>query len=248
MRRKTNGSKRRNAVTICLSFVCAILIIITIFQTEYFKYQLKDFGLVDDYHNNTNTVSAWNSCLKMLNVDAEIVFWGDSLTRGYDFQADFPEKSIINLGLSGETILDMIERTYMLETLNPEKVFLMAGINSLKNEKMIDKYYDQYIELCRRIQENAPSAKLYIHSILPVDSSYDNRFLCEIRGVNNRFIARFNSMIRQYAKENGLTYIDLYTIYEKNGALNPEYSKDGLHITYDAYHLWIDAIKEFVNE
>ena len=248
-RQPSAKSGKHRIIFTCLILLCLVLAGCLLLNTDYGKGQLVDFGLADCYHtDNITTAAAWNSCLERLNTDADVVFFGDSLTARYDFQAAFPGVSVVNLGLSGDTILDMTRRVYMLKTVSPEKIFLMAGINSLKNEGMIEKYYNQYADLCRPIRETVPDAKLYIISVLPVSSSYDSRFLSGIRGWNNRFIARFNTMIHQYADDNGFIYINLYPAYEKDGALNPEYSADGLHITDASYRLWTEAIEGYVNE
>lgn len=242
--RKFNGY---SVAIICLAALSLVLICRFALQTDAMQYQLRQFGLTDRYHlDNTTTVSSWDSCLDRLHIDADVVFLGDSLTRGHDFQADYPELSIVNLGLSGDTILDVTRRVFMLKTVRPEKVFLMAGVNSLRNEKKIGKYYAQYVDLCEKIRETVPNAKLYIISVLPVSADHDNRFLGTIRGINNDFIRRFNDMIQQYANLNNLTYIDLYQYYEYNGSLNPAYAQDSIHITDDAYRFWIDAVRDYM--
>lgn len=244
---RKNRTNHRGIIVIILVFICIVLTCILLLQTDYVKYQLGNFGYIDIYHTtNKSTISSWNSCLGKLDIDADIVFFGDSLTTRYDWQKEFPEKKVVNLGLNGDSILDMIQRVYMLDTVKPEKIFMMAGINSLKNESKLDKYYNQYKDLCEKIRETTPSSDLYIISVLPVSSSQDNRFLGGIRGVNNSFIVKFNTKIQQYAEQNNLTYIDIYPYYEKDGSLNPDFSEDGLHITTDAYQFWIDAIREYV--
>lgn len=244
---KDHKMNRRSIVVLVLALIIAVLACVLLLQTDFAKYQLKRFGLTDTYHtNNKTTVSSWNSCLEELNIDADVVFFGDSLTARYDWQKEFPEKKIVNLGLSGDSILDITQRVYMLNTVKPEKIFMMIGTNSLNNESKIDKYYNQYVKLCEKIRETVPSSELYIISVLPVSSSNDNRFLGGICGINNAFIVKFNAKIQQYAEQNGLKYIDLYPYYVKDGSLNPEYSKDGLHITNEAYRFWVDAIREYV--
>ena len=246
---KNHRMNRRSITVLVLILLTVVLACGLLLQTDYVKSQLDDFGLTDRYHTtNRTTVSSWNSCLKKLNIDADVVFFGDSITTRYDFQAAFPEKKVVNLGLSGDSILDMIQRVYMIETVSPEKIFLLAGINSLKNETKVEKYYNQYVDLCEKIREVSPSSDLYIISVLPVSSDHDNRFLGNMRGVNNSFIVKFNTMIHQYADQNGFTYVDIYPYYEKDGSLNPDYSEDGLHITDEAYCFWIDAIREYIND
>ena len=247
--RSSRELRYRNIAIACLALLCVALMIYILFHTDFMQYQLETFGLSDKYHtSNRTTISSWNSCLNKLNIDADIVFFGDSITARYDFQSAFPDKMIVNLGLNGDSILDMMNRVYMIGTVKPEKIFLMAGVNSLKNQKMIEKYYYQYISLVNDIREAVPSARLFVISVLPVSASHDNALFCNIRGLNNSFIVSFNEMIRQYADENNLTYINLYPYYELKGALDPEYSVDGVHITNESYRFWIDAIKEYIYE
>ncbi len=246
--RQRSTSPRRNKIVITiLALLCFVLASAYVLKLDYVQYQLKSFGIIETRHqSNRTTISSWNSCLSQLHGNYDIAFIGDSLTAGHDFQSDFPDQSIINLGLNGDTIQEIADRVFMLETVSPKKVFLMAGVNSLQNEKLINKYFDQYAALCESISETVPDAKLYITSILPVSANHDNRFLGNIRGISNGFIRHFNSMLQQYASQHNIVYIDLYQFYELNGSLNPEYARDGIHITDDAYSYWVNAIQNYV--
>ena len=177
-RHSSGESRRHNIAIVCLALLCAALVACLFMHTNYIQYQLANFGLIDRRHtDNSTTVESWNSCLDKLDIDADVVFFGDSITMRYDFQSAFPDKSVVNLGLSADSILDMNNRVYMLETVKPEKIFLMAGVNSLKNEMMIGKYFSQYVSLVNDIRATVPQAELYIISVLPVSASYDNAFL-----------------------------------------------------------------------
>ena len=60
------------------------------------------------------SLESWNSSLEQLDYDSDVVFIGDSLTRGLNFQKRFPGKKIINLGVSGDTLAGISKRTYVI--------------------------------------------------------------------------------------------------------------------------------------
>ena len=59
----------------------------------------------------------------------KIVFLGDSLTDFYPLQDFFPDFSLCNRGIAGETSSDVIRRIDDVFTLEPEVLFLQIGIN-----------------------------------------------------------------------------------------------------------------------
>ena len=63
---------------------------------------LAKLGL-SEYQTTNWTLVSWERSLEQLDYDADIVFIGDNLTSGEDFQARFPDKQILNLGLSGDS-------------------------------------------------------------------------------------------------------------------------------------------------
>lgn len=106
------------------------------------------------------TLESWKNSLTNLNFDSDIVFFGDSLTSNGDWQLYFPEYKIVNLGLIGDNIEEMDSRIEMIQDVSPEKIFIMAGINSLSNENYIDCLSD-YEKMILDIQELLPESNLY---------------------------------------------------------------------------------------
>lgn len=72
-------------------------------------------------------VNGWRNCLEQMDVNADIVFFGDSITRNFDFRRYFPGYIILNLGIGGDNILSMSERTNMISSVHPIKIFIMGG-------------------------------------------------------------------------------------------------------------------------
>lgn len=189
------------------------------------------------------TAQSWEKSLKSMDYDCDIVFFGDSLTAGGDFARYFDQVKICNLGLSGDTLDGMKKRVSMIESVKPEKIFIMGGINSLLDNN-VDMTVKSYSELLDMIRERIPSAKLYVQSVLPIGTKKESTWygggVCK-----NETIRTFNQKLRELAAEKGMEYIDLYPLYEKDGKLNPEYTKDGVHIS-EHYEPWMDALKKYI--
>lgn len=184
-----------------------------------------------------NCVTSWNNCIEKLDMEVDVVFFGDSETAGGDFQKAFPDVKSINLGYIGEDVKGMLRRVDAIKAVKPKKIFLMAGINGLQQQTMREFEY-RYAALVDAIRESVPDAELYIESILPVTSYSD---YCD-----NTKIREVNSVLQRLAAERNIQYIDVYSAYAQEGVLPNVMSYDGLHLTEEAYKIWYESIKEFV--
>lgn len=229
--------------------VSSILLIICLLQTTLFgilyvkkltpQKLLSKVGIkvtdATDY-----SLFSWNSSLEQLVYDADIVFIGDSLTRGENFQERFPEYKILNLGRSGDTVSGVSDRSYIISHFTPEKVFIMCGVNSLKTnsiEDIISQYESMIIKL---MNENANS-EFYVQSVLPIQNNKQEGRL------NNENIVKLNAELQKMAERHGATYIDVYSVYVDNGEMNHQYTVDGIHLQEEYKYLWLDVLSKYIN-
>lgn len=190
-------------------------------------------------HSN-NAVEAWATCLDQLNADADIVFYGDSITRQSNFIQYFPDKTICNLGLGSDTITGMTERVDMISSVSPEKVFILGGINSLR-DNTLDRSITEYDNLLSAIS-TVNSARIYIISVLPISAEVSLEIGCK-----PDTILHFNSVLMDLAEKYGFEYVNLFSVFsDQNGFILPELTTDGVHLTKDAYDIWAEAIKPFI--
>lgn len=188
---------------------------------------------------DNDCVDSWNNCIKKLDMKVDVVFFGDSHTAGGDFQKAFPDVKSLNLGYIGEDTKGMLRRVETIAAVQPKKIFLMAGINGLKNQSLSDfKYW--YTALVDSIRTAVPNAELYIESILPVTASSD---YCDNAKINEA-----NTIIKHIAQERNLIYIDLNSAYAKNEVLLTSLSYDGLHLTEEAYSIFYENIKDLMQQ
>ena len=186
-------------------------------------------------------VRSWTNCLEQLDYDADVVFFGDSLTRGGNWQYYFGDLAVVNLGYSGDNLSGMISRVEQIEAVSPEKIFTLGGINGL-DYFGIDNSIDYYKELVSNINKALPNANIYIQSLLPVSQDKEAQY------GSNENIVLFNSLLKDFANENGFVYIDIWQDYQVDGYLNAEYTIDGIHLQEDAYQIWIKRIEQYVYE
>lgn len=176
-------------------------------------------------------LQAWTNSLRQMNAKADIVFFGDSLTYYGDFASVFPDKVVCNLGLRGDTIQGMIDRVEQVRMLEPKQVFLMAGINDVSNVS-VDEFEVLYNCLLDTLIQKVPKSGLVVQSILPVNNQSFS-ISCD-----SKQISACNNRIQKIVEERGLDYLDVYPLYEEDGRLPLELTRDGVHLTTDAYARW----------
>ena len=174
-----------------------------------------------------------------------VVFFGDSITFGADWQELFPDINVVNRGISGDTTLGLLNRLDEVVELRPRQIFLMIGTNDLCFGRPQEKILENYQLIIDRMRRGLPETPIYIQSVLPLN---DKMF--PTRGLrNNKNISALNIELKKLAERNGLPYID---IAEKmtgaDGRLAPEYTYDGLHLSEYAYQVWKNQIKQFVGK
>ena len=174
-----------------------------------------------------------------MDVDCDVVFFGDSITSGHNWQEDFPEVSVVNLSVPGDALLDMYNRLDMVASVKPEKVFIMGGVNGIR-DGVTDVYLKRYALILDELETRIPGVEIYVQSVLPVSRSKED-YVCK-----NSTIREFDEGLEKLAEERGLVYINLYELYEVDGAMNPDLTRDGLHLNDAGYVVWINEIERLL--
>lgn len=87
----------------------------------------------------------------------------------------------------------------------------MGGINGL-NRLPQDSTKSMFYNTIDSIKKYAPNATIYVQSILPLN----NEIKDDGKETNLKIVA-INEFIKKNAPTHGYTYIDLYSVYAKNG-------------------------------
>ena len=168
-----------------------------------------------------------------------LVFIGDSLTEWYDWQERFPAYEVLNLGISGETVEELLDRRDDIRSRggSPDAVFLMTGINNVLSEQ--HDITRPYAEIVRNLTTWYKGAKIVVQSLLPVDMPW----------IKNDTIRLINRHLAEIANEHGAEYLDVYTAFtDADGNPKPGLlSDDGVHLAAKGYEVWAKKVEKYLS-
>ena len=164
-----------------------------------------------------------------------IVFMGNSITE--DWKTIHPEffsgKPYINRGISSQTTPQMLLRFRAdVINLNPELVIILAGTNDIAGNtgpSSIEMIAHNIISMAELAIIN--DIQIILCSVLPV---YDYTWKPGLNPV--RKISALNEIIRDYAQNNGIMYLDYYSsMVDDRKGLTEDYTYDGVHPNKNGY-------------
>ncbi len=188
---------------------------------------------------------------KVNNKQDIIVFLGDSLTYNYKTDEFFEEYKTFNSGISGNKTTDILNdlenRVYKY---NPTKVFLLIGINDLKNGTNKDEVINNIEIIIKQIKENKKDTTIYVESIYPISNEEDMKNIKKIvPKTDNNEIKETNKKLNELCKRYNITYINVYDkLLNDKGSLKKDYTTDGLHLNDLGYFKVTKLLEKYVSE
>lgn len=182
--------------------------------------------------------------------EKRVVFMGNSITEGWvkihpEF---FKENGYVGRGISGQTSYQFLLR-FREDVINlkPKLVIINAGTNDIAENTGpydIDITFGNIASMAEIAKAN--KIKVILTSVLPAAGFRWNK---KITDAPDR-IEALNAKIKEYAKANKIPYVDYYTpmVTGAERALNPNYSKDGVHPTLDGYIVMEALIKPVIDK
>lgn len=187
---------------------------------------------------------------KSTKKDKRVVFMGNSITEGWvrthpDF---FKTNGYIGRGISGQTSYQFLVRFREdVINLSPALVVINAGTNDVAENT--GAYHEDYtfgnivsmVELAK-----ANQIKVVLTSVLPAATF---RWNAAIQNVPQK-IQALNARIEAYAKASKIPFVNYYQamVVAENQALNPQYTKDGVHPTAEGYDVMEPLIKNAIEK
>ena len=239
---------KTHKVILCVSVLFNIFLLVLVFVAEK---QGHEFGMAlerrnlislsDESHPDYWARIGWTNTVNKLHSEFDVAFFGNSITRGSDFQFYFTDKKIINLGYSGDNITGMLRRVPMLQAAHPKKIFVMAGTNDIFHIT-IDEFSERYEKLLNAISDSLPYSSVYLQSILPMNGEIKHG--CP----SDEKIRNANKRLSEIANKRNLKYVDIYNAYVQDGKLPSQLTRDGIHLIPEHYNKWAKIIEPLVNE
>lgn len=176
----------------------------------------------------------------MPNDTNEIIFLGNSISEGCDWSELLRTPYIKNRGINGDNIEGVINRIDEVIESNPEKIFLLIGINDLGRKRTVNQILIDYERLIVLIKDKTPKTEVYIQSILP---TYNQKYR------KNEDIVEINKGLMELSKKHNLIFVNLFDSFKNDkNELDLNYTYDGLHLNGNGYLIYKKVIEEYVNK
>ena len=162
---------------------------------------------------------------------SSIAFLGDSITNHGDWERWFPDRLTYNLGVSGNTTDEVIERIDEVIDLHPDAVALLVGTNDLGQRKSVEHLVRNIEFLLVTLRRGLPGTRMLVQSIMPRGAEFAER------------IHDANRHLRQFAPSVNAQYLDLWpALAMDDGELSTEYTDDRVHLSEAGYKAWLDEL------
>ncbi|MFK7935017.1 MAG: GDSL-type esterase/lipase family protein [Saprospiraceae bacterium] len=202
---------------------------------RYVLYKMKNRGTTGVYGHRKMQ-------LKMLATQShDIVMLGNSITEQGEWAELLDNPNVKNRGIAGDGTNGLLDRLSDITEGQPKQIFLMIGINDLlfHDAEFTLANYETIVE---RIQKETPQTELILQNVLPTNDNVRKI------GINKAEIKKLNHGIQQIAEREGLTYLNLYdTFRDINNNLHKKFTDDGIHLNGEAYLIWRDELREYIN-
>jgi lysophospholipase L1-like esterase len=159
---------------------------------------------------------------------------GDSITERVAWNELMGINGIANRGIEGDRTEGFLNRAEEIYEMQPELCFIMGGINDILHGISVEGITENYKEIIAEL--NIRGIKVIVQSTL-----YVSREWSEWKKIN-KTVDELNSRLKEICAENNLVYIDVNKALTSDGALDKEYTYDGLHLWASGYRKWKELI------
>ena len=137
----------------------------------------------------------------------DVVFVGDSITEGAEWSDFFPNISVANRGVGGNTTADILRRLDSIVSLKPEYAFIMVGINDIHSGVLLSDILSRYAAIVESLRKNG--IEVVIQSTIQCQPSE-----CFSK---SEIVNELNASLKQYAKSLNIRFIQLGALSKKDG-------------------------------
>ena len=162
------------------------------------------------------------------------VFFGDSITEAWvPGDPSLFGDTVVGRGIGGQTSAQMLVRFRQdVIELKPRVVQILAGTNDIAGNRGPTREQDFQNNIMAMVElAKAHHIKVVLASIPPAVA-----FFWRPEAMPGPQIVKLNAWLRDYARREGLTYLDYYAaLATPEGAMRKGWSLDGVHPNSDGY-------------
>jgi len=174
----------------------------------------------------------------------KLMLVGDSMIEFFDWQGRFPEREVINLGRSGESVEELRSRAISIVDRYeaPDLVLVMIGTNNTGHRQDPPEQTAAGVKaIVEQLRERLPKTKVLLLAIFPRGADANDR----LRKINDAT----NEIIAKYADGKNVFFLDISdTFLEDDGTLPKSIMPDLLHPNPEGYGLWAEAMEPMIKK
>jgi lysophospholipase L1-like esterase len=156
------------------------------------------------------------------------VLVGDSLYLWLPPEHLAPDRLWLNQSISGEMTSHMVRRLAYFAQVRPNVIYVMAGVNDLKNNVAPPVIVSNMELMVQRLRVQHPQARIRVVSILPT----------RWPSIPTQGVGQVNQQIAIAVQRRGAEFIDLQPAFmDSQGLLRGDLTTDGLHLSPQGYSL-----------
>lgn len=181
-----------------------------------------------------------------------VVFFGDSRAADWPAPDQLKSETFVNRGIGNQTTAQMVARFQAhVAPLQPQIIVIQAGINDLKTIPLFPNQKESIIRNCKANLQQivdlsvATGARVVVTTIFPLGKLPLERspFWSDDVAVA---IADVNSFIESLASDQVTIFHSEDVLANSEGIVDPQYSKDFLHLNPAGYAALNEAISELL--
>jgi len=160
-----------------------------------------------------------------------VLFLGDSITAGGNWQERIPDERVLNLGVDGDTTDDVLGRLEEVVAHQPDVIVLLIGTNDFGHHRASAEHVVRNIEtILVTLRRDLPGVRLLLVSILPRGTAFASR------------VEETNRHLRQFVATCRAQFLDMWPMLADGDQLAAEYTDDDLHLTEEGYRAYTSEL------
>ncbi|MCW6035546.1 lysophospholipase [Spirulina subsalsa FACHB-351] len=175
------------------------------------------------------------------------ILLGDSITLWFSKDYLPGNYTWLNQGISGENTVGLLRRLNLLDTTQPQVIYVMIGINDILRGTGDETILANHRLIVSHLKRSHPRSRIVLQSILPhsaEQATWEGRD--RLLKIPNQRIRNLNRQLEAIAKNEQIYFLDLYPLFaDAQGNLKIELSTDGLHLNGEGYKVWSTALQIF---
>lgn len=170
------------------------------------------------------------------------VFVGDAIASGISYYKFLNSANVVSdNNLTASKAADKVKD---ITDKNPQKVFIMLGINDLNyNTKTPDTIAGDFVDLINQIRQALPSTNIYVVSVTPVTKSFESKSSTYVKMSN---VEALNAKLKEMAtSSNNFYFVDINSaLQDSSGYMNSDITGNGYGLKSTYYGFLLNTIAE----